>query len=100
MEATASTTSSVAAAVGRYRWVICALLFFGTTNNYMDRQVLGVLKTTLQKDRGWSEIDYSNLVFGFQLAYASGMLLMGRLMDRLGTRVGYALAMVMWSLAS
>src|SRR5205807_2827508 len=83
-----------------FRWVICALLLFGTTKNYMDRQVLGVLKTTLQHDLGWNEIDYSNLVFAFQAAYAVGMLLVGRLIDRLGTRLGYALAMAFWSVAS
>jgi len=66
----------------------------------MDRQVLGVLKTTLQHNLGWNEIDYSNLVFVFQAAYAAGMVLMGRLVDRLGTRLGYALAMVFWSVAS
>jgi len=86
--------------IGHFRWVICALLLFGTTKNYMDRQVLGVLKTTLQHDLGWNEIDYSNLVFAFQAAYALGMVLVGRLIDRLGTRLGYALAMVFWSLAS
>ncbi len=86
--------------VGRFRWVICALLLFGTTKNYMDRQLIGVLKGTLQHDLGWSEIDYSNLVTSFQAAYALGMLLMGRLIDRLGTRIGYALAMACWSLAS
>src|SRR5579863_10115424 len=86
--------------VGRFRWVICAVLFFGITKNYMDRQVLGVLKTTLQHDFGWNEIDYSNLVFAFQAAYALGMLLVGRLIDRLGTRLGYALTMLVWSLAS
>jgi len=86
--------------VGRFRWVICALLLFGVTKNYMDRQVLGVLKTTLQHDLGWNEIDYSNLVFAFQAAYAVGMVVVGRLIDRLGTRLGYALAMVFWSLAS
>ncbi|HMJ21811.1 MAG TPA: MFS transporter [Terriglobales bacterium] len=85
---------------GHFRWVICALLLFGTTKNYMDRQVLGVLKTTLQHDLGWNEIDYGNLVFAFQGAYAVGMLVVGRLVDRLGTRLGYALAMVFWSLAS
>src|SRR5712691_5082365 len=85
---------------GYLRWVICALLLFGTTKNYMDRQVLGVLKTTLQHDLGWNEIDYGNLVFAFQAAYAVGMLAVGRLVDRLGTRLGYALAMVFWSLAS
>ena len=88
------------ARVGHFRWVICAILLFGTTNNYMDRQVLGVLKTTLQRDLGWNEIDYSNLVFAFQTAYALGLVVVGRLMDRLGTRLGYALAMVFWSLAS
>ena len=85
---------------GYFRWVICALLLFGTTKNYMDRQVLGVLKTTLQHDLGWNEIDYSNLVFAFQAAYAVGMVLVGRIIDRLGTRLGYALAMAFWSLAS
>ncbi len=85
---------------GYFRWVICTLLLFGTTKNYMDRQVLGVLKTTLQHDLGWNEIDYGNLVFAFQAAYAVGMLAVGRLVDRLGTRLGYALAMVFWSLAS
>src|ERR1700723_589727 len=73
---------------GRLRWVICALLFFGVTKNYMDRQVLGVLKGTLQHDLGWNDIDYGNLVFAFQAAYALGMIFMGRLIDRLGTRVG------------
>ena len=92
--------SRIATGVGHFRWVICALLLFGVTKNYMDRQVLGVLKTTLQHDLGWNEIDYSNLVFAFQAAYAVGLLLMGRLVDRLGTRLGYALSMVFWSLAS
>src|SRR5579863_565700 len=86
--------------LGHFRWVICALLLFGTTKNYMDRQVLGVLKTTLQHDFGWNEIDYGNLVSAFQIAYAVGMLLVGRLIDRVGTRLGYALAMIFWSLAS
>ncbi|MGA2097720.1 MAG: MFS transporter [Candidatus Acidiferrum sp.] len=79
---------------------MCALLLFGTTKNYMDRQVLGVLKTTLQHDFGWDEIDYGKLVQAFQIAYAFGMVLAGRLIDRLGTRLGYALAMIFWSLAS
>src|SRR5271157_4032003 len=85
---------------GRYRWVICAVLLLGVTKNYMDRQVLGVLKNTLQHDLGWTEIDYSNLVFAFQCAYAVGMLAVGRFIDRVGTRLGYACAMVFWSLAS
>src|SRR5215469_18234541 len=90
----------VSTAVGNFRWVICALLLFGVTKNYMDRQVLGLLKVTLQHSLGWNEIDYSNLVTAFQAAYAVGMLIAGRLVDRLGTRLGYALAMVFWSVAS
>ena len=88
------------AIIGHFRWVICAVLLFGTTKNYMDRQVIGILKNSLQNQFGWSEIDYSNLVLAFQAAYAIGMVVVGRLIDRLGTRVGYALAMVGWSLAS
>src|SRR6202023_269639 len=85
---------------GYFRWVICTLLLFGTTKNYMDRNVLGVLNKTLQHDLGWSEIGFSNLVIAFQAAYAVGMLLTGRLINKLGTRLGYSLAMVFWSLAS
>src|SRR5271165_1468698 len=91
---------SVSSKAGYFRWVICALLLFGTTKNYMDRNVLGVLNKTLQHDLGWNEIDFSNLVIAFQAAYALGMLLVGRLIDKLGTRLGYALAMIFWSLAS
>src|ERR1700730_9139817 len=85
---------------GNFRWVICGLLFFGVTKNYMDGQVVGGLKGPLQHEFGWNEIDYGNLVFAFQAAYAVGMIFVGRLIDRVGTRVGYALAMVFWSLAS
>jgi ACS family hexuronate transporter-like MFS transporter len=91
---------NVSARAGYFRWVICVLLLLGTTKNYMDRQVLGLLKTSLQHDLGWNEIDYSNLVFAFQAAYALGMVLVGRLIDKLGTRLGYSLAMAFWSLAS
>src|SRR6266849_6452765 len=91
---------AVSSYAGYFRWVICTLLLFGTTKNYMDRNVLGVLNKTLQHDLGWSEIDYSNLVVSFQAAYALGMVVVGRLIDKLGTRLGYALAMVFWSLAS
>jgi ACS family hexuronate transporter-like MFS transporter len=97
---TVPAQSLSSSAVGGFRWVICTLLLLGVTKNYMDRQVLGVLKTTLQHDLGWNEIDYGNLIFAFQTAYAIGMLLMGRLIDRVGTRLGYALAMAFWSLAS
>jgi len=85
---------------GRFRWVICGLLFLGVTKNYMDRGVLGVLKAPLQLAFGWDEIRYGHLVTVFQFAYAAGMLCMGRLIDRLGTRVGYAVAMIFWSIAS
>ena len=83
-----------------FRWLICGLLLLGTTKNYVDRQILGVLKVTLQANFGWSEIDYSNLILVFQGSYAIGMLAVGRLIDRLGTRVGYAVAMFFWSVAS
>ena len=92
--------TSASTRVGNFRWVICALLLFGVTKNYMDRQLLGVLKTTLQHDFGWNDIQYGHLVSYFQIAYAAGMLLVGRLIDRFGTRAGYALAMTFWSLAS
>ena len=88
------------AAVGHGRWIICALLFFASTINYVDRQVIGLLKPTLQTQFGWSEIDYSDIVFAFQLAYAIGLLAAGRLMDRLGARIGFAVAIVIWSVAA
>jgi MFS transporter, ACS family, hexuronate transporter len=94
------TAATIAHRVGRFRWVICTVLLLGVMKNYMDRQVIGVLKTTLQHDLGWTEIDYGNLVFAFQAAYALGMVLVGRFIDRVGTRLGYALAMAFWSLAS
>jgi MFS transporter, ACS family, hexuronate transporter len=99
-EAKTSTGSQLAHHIGRFRWVICTVLLLGVMKNYMDRQVIGVLKNTLQHDLGWSEIDYGNLVFAFQAAYALGIVLVGRFIDRVGTRLGYALAMGAWSLAS
>lgn len=82
------------------RWSICGLLFFATTVNYVDRQVLGILKPTIEKELGWNEQDYGWIVFTFQLAYALMMPFAGRAMDWLGTRVGYALAVVIWSVSS
>jgi len=96
----APSPQCVPAAAGYVRWIICTLLLLGVTKNYMDRQLLGVLKTTLQHNFGWNEIDFGNLVFAFQAAYAAGMLLVGRLVDRLGVRLGYAVTMIFWSLAS
>ncbi len=86
--------------IGRYRWTICALLFFATTINYIDRQVLGLLAPLLQSKIGWNEIQYGYIVTAFQGAYALGLLFMGRLIDRIGTRLGYALAITIWSLAA
>ena len=95
-----ATGAKVSSRVGYFRWVICALLLFGTTKNYMDRNVLGILKETLQHTLGWSEKDYGNLTVVFQAGYALGMLVAGWVIDRLGTRLGYALSMIFWSLAS
>ena len=81
----------------RLRWYICGLLFFATTVNYIDRQVLGLLKPVLEKDLGWRESDYGWIVFAFQFAYTLMMPFAGRLIDRLGTRLGYLLAVVVWS---
>ena len=85
---------------GQFQWIKCGLLFLGMTKNYMDRQVTGVLKGMLQHEFVWSEIDYSNLVFAFQAAYAIGMLAVGRFIDYASMRVGYAAAIAFWSLAS
>jgi ACS family hexuronate transporter-like MFS transporter len=80
--------------------VICALLFVATTINYIDRQVIGLLKPSLQHEFSWTERDYAAIVFTFQLAYAIGLLLAGRVMDKLGTKLGFALAIVLWSVAA
>lgn len=85
---------------GNWRWVICALLFFATTINYMDRQILGLLAPVLEKEIGWSEVEYSNLVTAFQIAYAIGLVAFGWLIDLGGTKRGYAIAMALWSLAA
>ncbi|MEP6704487.1 MAG: MFS transporter [Acidobacteriota bacterium] len=85
---------------GNFRWVICALLFFATTINYVDRQVLGILATPLQKELGWSEADYGFIATAFTGAYAIGLLVVGRLMDWLGTRKGFSIAITFWSLAA
>ncbi len=86
--------------VGHFRWVVCGLLFLATTINYIDRQVLGILAPELQHRIGWNEIQYGYIVMGFQAAYALGLLLSGRLLDVLGVRLGFAAAIVVWSLAA
>jgi len=83
-----------------YRWRICAMLLLATTINYIDRQVLGVLAPFLQTEIGWNEIEYGYIVTAFQAAYAIGLLCAGAIIDRLGTRVGYAIAISIWSLAA
>jgi ACS family hexuronate transporter-like MFS transporter len=88
------------ARVGGYRWIICALLFLATTINYLDRQVLGILAPPLQRELDWSESDYGWIVTAFTGAYAAGQLIVGGLMDVLGTRTGFSLAVVCWSLAA
>ncbi|PYS94270.1 MAG: MFS transporter [Acidobacteria bacterium] len=98
--AVAASVENFGARVGRWRWTICALLFFAATINYIDRQVIGILKPTLKTELGWDEIAYSNIVFWFQAAYALGFIVMGRLMDRLGSRRGFSLAVLFWSLAA
>jgi ACS family hexuronate transporter-like MFS transporter len=85
--------------IGRYRWLICALLFAVTALNYVDRQMIGVLKPTLQKDLGWTETGYADIVFWFQAAYAIGYLSFGKIVDRLGARTGYAIAFIIWTIA-
>lgn len=93
-------TPAAATIIGRYRWRICTLLFFVTTLIYLERQVLGVLAPELERVIGWDEIQYGNIVMAFQMAYALGMLLSGRFLDVVGPRIGYALAIAVWTLAT
>jgi MFS transporter, ACS family, hexuronate transporter len=86
--------------MGRVRWTICAMLFFATSINYMDRQVIALLKPTLSHTIGLTEIKYGYIVDAFQLAYALGLLIAGRLVDKIGTRLGYILVMGIWSLSA
>src|SRR3954470_8167971 len=85
---------------GNYRWVVCALLFFATTINYLDRQVIGLLKPTLEKEFSWTETDYSYIVMAFATAYAAGLLLFGNFIDRIGTKLGYTISLIVWSVAA
>jgi ACS family hexuronate transporter-like MFS transporter len=87
-------------AIGKYRWTICALVFFATTINYLDRQVISLVKEDLDAEFGWTKTDYANITVAFQLAYAIAMFGVGRLIDRLGTKLGYALSLVLWSIAA
>jgi ACS family hexuronate transporter-like MFS transporter len=87
-------------AIGKYRWTICALVFFATTVNYLDRQVISLLKSVLSDDLSWDDGDYANIEIAFKLAYSFGMLIAGRVVDMLGTKKGYATATGLWSLAA
>lgn len=86
--------------IGNYRWTICALVFFATTINYLDRSVISLLKGNLEKEFSWTESDYSNIVVAFQFAYAVGLLFAGRLIDKIGTKIGYAISLTGWSIAA
>jgi MFS transporter, ACS family, hexuronate transporter len=94
---TANDTANAVPKAGRYRWMIVALLFVATTVNYIDRTMLGLLKTDLSSEFGWSEDDYGNIVTAFQAAYALGFLFMGWLIDKLGPKIGYAIAIMIWT---
>ncbi len=85
---------------GNYRWIVVTLLFFATTINYLDRQVIGLLKDDLAKQFNWSEKDYSNIIMAFSTAYALGLLFFGRLVDKIGTKLGYIISLVIWSVSA
>ncbi|MBL0335578.1 MAG: MFS transporter [Chitinophagaceae bacterium] len=85
--------------IGKYRWTICGLIFFATTINYIDRSVISFMKSTFTQDLGWTDADYTNVEITFKVFYAFGMIFAGRIIDKLGTRIGYALFTFLWSLA-
>src|ERR1700712_2862302 len=86
--------------IGNYRWTICGLLFFATTINYLDRQVLSLLAPSLSQEFGWSNGDYANIAAAFQLVYAVALLFAGGIVDRIGTKRAYLLAILVWSLGA
>jgi len=95
-----NTSTAPAGKVGHYRWWICALLFFCTTINYVDRNSLSVLKTTLEKALGWSNVDYAWITFAFTFAYAAFPSAIGVFVDKFGVKKALALALVVWSVAA
>ncbi|MDK2756689.1 MAG: MFS transporter [Blastomonas fulva] len=97
-QAGSAPVTAAAANAGRYRWVIVALLFAATAINYIDRQMIGVLKPTLVAEFGWTESDFANIVFWFQVAYAIGYVGFGRIVDVVGARLGYSVAIVIWTI--
>jgi ACS family hexuronate transporter-like MFS transporter len=97
---TAETETGVSATIGRYRWVICSLLFLATTINYIDRQILALIKELLDAELGWTNEQFGMVNSAFQGAYAVGLLAFGWFVDRFGTKIGYAVSLVLWSLAA
>ena len=97
---TVAIEKGIQSKIGNYRWTICSLIFYATTINYLDRQVISLLKPTLEKEFNWTESDYSNIVVAFQFAYAIGMVGAGRIIDKIGTKLGYAITLTLWSVAS
>src|SRR5882672_7707482 len=85
--------------IKNYRWLIVTLLFFATTINYLDRQIIGLLKPSLEKEFDWTETDFAHIVMAFTAAYAMGLLSFGRLIDKIGTKAGYSLSVIIWSIA-
>ena len=92
--------AGVSTKIGKYRWTICGLIFFATTINYLDRQVISLLKSTLSADMHWNDADYADIEMAFQFFYAFGMLGAGRVIDKLGTKTGYAITTGLWSIAA
>jgi len=90
----------IATAIGKYRWTICGLVFFATTINYLDRAVISLLKPYLEQAFKWNDADYANIEIAFKLAYSIGMVGAGRIIDKLGTKLGYALSTTLWSVAA
>lgn len=86
--------------IGHYRWVVCALLFFATTINYIDRQVIGLLKPTLETEFHWTEVDYGYIVMAFAAMYALGYVIFGSFIDKVGSKIGYSISVFIWSIAS
>ena len=86
--------------IKNYRWIILALLFFATSINYLDRQLIGLLKPILEKEFSWTETDFSHIVMAFTAAYAFGLLISGGLIDKVGTKIGYSVTVIIWSTAA
>lgn len=96
----AQVVTDTTTGMSKYRWTIVALLFFATTINYLDRQVIGLLKPALEAEFNWAEKDYANIVMAFSASYAVGLLIFGRIIDKIGTKMGYTISIIVWSIAA